>query len=641
MIEVFISMVEAAMENDRNRDSKTTGYRLSRRKMLALTAGGSISALAGCSSNPEASDDSPNQSDKQFVRRALTVPTEAQYNPFTASGVDWYTMSLIHGFPNKQTRKKPTHLPLLLKNWEINGKTFTMELNDQFTWHDGTTVTAEHVVLQFEICKHMQAGKQYPPLEYLDGLPKATGSTTVEATLKKKLNPDVFFNTFFGEPFWYQPNFFKPYVEEFRNASGDSAKKKIRTEITNTNLDKPIGFGPLKFKNADAQKVVYEFHDGYPFELVQQQASDALGNDYTSFGRPNFSTVISKVIDSDDKLSREILGGKMDAAVTSLTDQSKVSEQGKLFSVPTLHGHSINYNMFDWGETPGPSWLTDPQTSMLVRKALIHAIDRDAAGKQLAGGNPLNLDPKQTGLRKPQEEKWLDQSLLDSMNEWEYDPKKAAEYMKQAGFTKSGGKWMDPDGNPVTLTLREGSGVTRYINGLDVVNSNLQEFGIDTEMSMKPNSTYFSKDANDNGTDVGIDYWGGASPLPYDAFDWMYLRISTQRENGEYDYYLPRNEKLQVPPLGKPDSDKTITVDPKALIDEMSVTTDEKRQQEIINKLAWATNQAVPQITSCERSFSQFLDTKDWNYPSLKDPIMYMNPSANMMFHFGVVQAAK
>lgn len=650
------------MTSETSHNSETTDRSLSRRKVLALTAVGTAGSIAGCSSNPNASSGSsgndgssnggsssggsnangPSQSNQQFVRRTIIAPDSQQFNPFSTAEVEWYTMSLMHGFGAKRTQKAPvTWIPMLVKDWSMNGKTFTMELNDGFTWHNGKNVTAEDIVMQYEICKFMEAGKHYAPLEALDGLPKATGSHSIKMTLSEKLNQDVFLNMVFGEPYWFQPNFFKPYVKKFRNASGDSEIQSIRTEITETNLKKPMGFGPLKLKNRDSQKMVLEFHEGYPFKSVQQQAGNALSGSYTDFGRPNFNEVVSRFIGTDNKLTQEILSKNMGAATTTIIDQSRLPQGSELFSVPTLHGHSINYNMFDWGETPGNKWLRDPKTSATVRKALAHAIDRSAAGKQLAGGNPVNLDPLQTGLRKSQEKKWLDQSLRDSMNNWEYDQKKAAKYLKKAGFTKEGGTWKTPDGKTFSLTLRDGAGVTRYVNGLDVVNSNLQEFGIDSEVSMESNDTFFSKEDNANGSDVGIDYWGGSSKHPYGAFDWMYQRLRVQRKNGEYDEMLPGDETLEVPPVGKPKSDKTMTVDPYALIEELKTTLNKKREQEIVNTLAWATNQAVPQISCSERAFSQFINTADWNYPPRDDQIMYMNPSANMMFHVGTVQAAK
>jgi peptide/nickel transport system substrate-binding protein len=649
------------MAKDSNCDSDDNSG-VSRRKILAATAGGSIGAIAGCSGgnnqndgtstttsksnndNNETTDSNDNNDtsqkvDRQFFRRTATNPAEQQFNHFSTAGTEWLTMSLIHGFGAQQTKRAPVgFVPLLVKNWNMDGTTFTMELNDQFTWHDGKNVTADDIVMQYELCDYMQAGKHYGPLELLDGLPEATGSHSIEMTLTEKMNPDIFLDELFGEPYLYEPNFFKPYVEKFRDASTDDEKKAVRTELTETNLDEPVGFGPVKLKSRDSQKAVFEFHDGYPFESVQQQVSDVLDGDYTDWGRPNFDEIVSKLITSENKNTQEILSGSIDAAGTSIQDENRL-QSGSLMFVPYLHGQTVNFNMWDWGEEPGPEWLTDPETSQLVRKALAHAIDREAAGIQLGNGNPINLDPLQTGLRSGQEEEWLDQSLRDKMNDWERDLDKAAEYMREAGFEKQNGTWVDSDGNKLSPTLREGAGVTRYVNGMDVINSNLQEFGINSEVSMESNSTYFGKDDNDSGTDIGIEYWGGAGAHPYSAFDWMFNRLAVQRENGDYDYMLPGDETVEVPPVGEPDSDETITVDPKKLVSELGATLDDEREQEIVNKLAWATNQSVPQISTNERASAMFLDTENWETPSLDDQALYMTPPANMIFHLGIIDA--
>jgi peptide/nickel transport system substrate-binding protein len=626
---------EGHMATDSNYDSDDSKSGVSRRKILATTAGGTISAIAGCSGGGNQND----QDDQRFYRRTNTDPTENQYNNFSTAGTEWLVMSLIHGFGAQQTKKAPVRfVPLLVKNWNMDGTTFTMELNDQFTWHDGENVTAEDIVMQYELCDYMQAGKHYGPLELLDGLPEATGSHSIEMTLAEELNPDIFLDELFGEPYLYEPNFFEPYVERFRDASTDDEETEIRTELTETNLDEPVGFGPLKLKSKDSQKAVFEFHDGYPFESVQEQVSEVLDGDYTDWGRPNFDEVVSKLITSENTNTQEILSGGIDAAGTSIQDENRL-QSGSLMFVPYLHGQTVNFNMWDWGEEPGPEWLTDPETSHLVRKALAHAIDREAAGVQLGNGNPVSLDPLQTGLRSGQEEEWLDQSLRDEMNDWEHDLDKAEEYMLEAGFEKNNGTWVDSDGNELSPTLREGAGVTRYVNGLDVINSNLQEFGINSEVSMESNSTYFGKDDNDSGTDIGIEYWGGAGAHPYSAFDWMFNRLAVQRENGDYDYMLPGDETVEVPPVGEPDSDETITVDPKKLVSELGATLDDEREQEIVNKLAWATNQSVPQISTNERASAMFLDTENWDTPPLDDQALYMTPPANMLFHLGIIDA--
>lgn len=613
---------------------------VSRRQMLAATAGGTIAGLAGCSGSDDVGEEGEGEGEgRTFRTRITTVPTDITFNPYQTN-TDWYLDSLIHGFPAALSRRAPLQwVPILAKNWELDGETFTIELNENFTWHNGNDVTAEDLALQYEISHHMSAGKFHSPLENLEDLPQATDEYTVEMNLTQDISEEVFVPQHFGEPAWYEPEFFEPYVEKFRDASSDDEKEEIRAEVGDAEWEKPIGFGPLKYVERDNQKVVLEYFEDYPFEEVQEQFTDVIGQDITGFGRPNFDTVHAKYVSSHNNMTQEVMSNSIEGGTTSGITTEDLPDGIGINAQPVLHGSGLMFNFWDWGEAPG----LDIWKDVNVRKALAHAIDRDATGIQL-GGDDAVTDSLMTGLLEDQEQEWLDGSFEDQLDSYEHDYDKAEEYLREAGCTKEDGTWHKPDGDVFEVRMKTGACVTHYVNAFEVVKSNLQELGLEPVVETEDCSSFFSKDDNDSGMQMTTAYWGGGQAHPYFAFDWMYKRNWVKSENDdERDYYLPgdpRNgeeETLEVPPVGQPDSDERNTVDPKALVEELGAVQDEAEQEELVKELVWATNWSVPKITCNENDIVGVVNRTNFEYPEEESPALSVHPFFSMIHHLGVV----
>lgn len=588
------------------------------------------------SDGTEASENGDGGSDKVWVTRTTTVPTDITWNPYQ-DGSDWYTLSLIHGFGASLCRRKPLQwIPFVAENWSLDGNTFTIEMHDGFKWHNGNPVTAEDYKLQYEISDYMGFGKHSAPLDVLDGYPEPTGEYTLEMSLKEEMSEASFVPQNFGEPLWYEPEFFTPFVEKFRDASGESAMTEVRKEVSETALDKPVGFGPLKFVSLDSQKTVLEYYDEFPFEYVQQKFSERTGLDITGNGRPNFNTVHVKNIPSSNKMTQEVMSGNVDSGQSPLVSENQLPDGMNIVQQPVLHGSGFIFNMYDWGETPG-----DPMFRKLdVRKAFAYAINRQAAGVQLGlGSKDTVTDDTMTGLLQAQESEWLDDSFMGQMIPYEHDLDKAAEHLEKAGLTKEDGTWYKPNGDKFTVRMGSGACVTNYVNAFSVLQSNLKELGIDAKVINGECSTFFSKDDNDNGVDITTAEWGGAQQHPYFAFDWMYRRDYVRQENSEKrDGFLPGDETLEVPPIGEPDGE-TSTIDPAAKVAELGATTEKAEQKEIIKELAWATNYAVPKITCNENFVVGALNGNGWKVPEPDSLASSIHPFYSMIHHLGVIDA--
>ena len=81
---------------------------------------------------------------------------------------------------------------------------------------------------------------------------------------------------------------------------------------------------------------------------------------------------------------------------------------------------------------------------------------------------------------------WVPEDVQGQYNQYNYNVEKANQLMKDAGFTKEGGTWRTPDGNPTSLNLLTG-GETVQVES--VIISQLKDFGIDVSLKKQGETT--------------------------------------------------------------------------------------------------------------------------------------------------------
>lgn len=561
------------------------------------------------------------------------VPTDVQFNPLSTSAVNFYVKAAVHAWSAQVTTTSdpPTFVPMAVKNWSLDGKTFTVEMNDSFTWHHGKSLTAKDLALHYRLDKFMEAGKYYDIWDMVDSM-EVTNKYTLEMQLSEKTIEELVVPKAFGEPLAYDPKTFGKYLKRFEE-SPKGKHEDIKKDVTEMTIDKPVGAGPLKFVSSDKQKMVFEPYQKFPWSEVQKQFSDTVDADITNWpDKLNFSKVHFRYVPGD-RLPQAIKSGSVDGgfAVDSI-DTNNLPSQYEAVEIPGLYGWSLIYNFWNSG--------IDAWRDPMVRKALTYVFDRKAIATQFRSKG-VPEDKYITGMTRSQEKTWLDKSFMNSLDRYKRDTGKATKLLKQAGYTQKDGKWYKPNGDRFVAEFKTASGVTRYVNGLQVAVSNLKQFGIKATLQTEESTTYFSKPPNEQGYQIeAAPNYGGARPFPYFAFNSIYLNEQIENNN-ETDYYLPGDETLEVPPVGKPKSNETITVDPKASLSKLGSTTEKKAQTEIIKKLAWATNQAVPQIPIVEAALEGVLSTDGWKYPPTEHPAMNMKSAAflGLMFQLGVIKA--
>lgn len=316
-------------------------------------------------------------------------------------------------------------MPSLAKEWSKSedGLTYTFTLQDNVVWHDGEPFTSEDVVFSVDEFLRETHPRLRASLVHVESI-EAPDDKTVVFTLK-------------------QP--FGPFLGIFEVGTMPMIPKHIYegTDYANNPANNtPIGTGPFKFE---------EWVRGSYIHLVKNE-------DYYMEGKPHLDEIYYQVI--PDAASR---------AVAFETGQVDLLPGGSVenFDIPRLTAmDNVCYTNDGW-EFFGPhSWMwmnmhEGPMTDKNLRKAVMHALDREFARDALWNGNGTVATGPVSSVTRFHEPNTPDIS---------YNPEKAKEYLAQSDY----------DGTPLQiLPLPYGETWQRWA---EAVKQNLAEVGIESEL---------------------------------------------------------------------------------------------------------------------------------------------------------------
>lgn len=378
----------------------------------------------------------------------------------------------------------------LASEWEAaeDGLTYTFQLEEGVTFHDGTDFNAEAVVANFDRWAAGDAD-QFPYYGSMFGgfgdeeghvieSVEATGDYEVTITLKRPMAP--FLKNLAMSPFGIaSPTAF----EEQGDAFGDN----------------PVGTGPFKF-------VEWNRNDTVRIEKNE---------DYWIDGEPKLDEVVFRSIPDNSGRLNALLAGEIDLADginPSDAETIEGDENLQLFERP-----SMNVGYLGLTNTREP--FNDP----LVRQAMNHAIDRQAIidaffeGRGEVAKNPM--PPVISGYN-------------DSIEGYEYDPEKAKELLEEAGL--GDGFEMELWAMPVPRPyMPDGQKVA------EAIQSDLAEVGITAEIVSYEWATYLEKAANGE-ADAFLLGWTGDNG---DADNFLYVLLD-QDNIGSNNYTYYENQEL-------------------------------------------------------------------------------------------------
>lgn len=284
----------------------------------------------------------------------------------------------------------------------------------------------------------------------------------------------------------------------------------------------------------------------------------------------------------------------------------------------------------------GLAFAIDHQSSLFddprVRQAVMHAIDTERLAKNVHQSKfaPVTTPGAHAwGAKEVLGDEWI----ADNLTTYEQRNRdRAAELMKEAGYHKEGGKWLDEDGNEATITVPTASQTPQLEPAFA---SQLSEFGIDASLQTYGGSVFNEK--RDNGeftiwpTDRGVGFDGKLASL-YRGFvvrkSWAknIFRVFPEEQIKETEYLdsgllTPETPEgygkysLKAPPVGEPNGELKTWKAPKIAFSAMTMSDDD-RYQEALRKLAWLYNWHMPVLPIAGGQTQHFLDTGHWNWPS-------------------------
>lgn len=378
----------------------------------------------------------------------------------------------------------------LASDWqaEEDGLTYTFQLQEGVTFHDGTDFNAEAVVAnfdrwaagdadQFPYYKSMFGGFGDEEEHVIESV-EATGDYEVVIKLKRPQAP--FLKNLAMSPFGIaSPTAFEEAGESFG--------------------DNPVGTGPFQF-------VEWKRNDTVTIEKF---------DDYWVDGEPKLDQVVFRAIPDNSARLNALLSGEIDLAdgITPSDSETIENEENlQLFERP-----SMNVGYLGLTSTREP--FDDPK----VRQAMNHAIDRQALvdsfyeGRAEVAKNPM--PPVISGYN-------------DSIEGYEYDPEKAKELLAEAGledgFTME--LWAMPVPRPY---MPDGQKVA------EAIQSNLADVGITAEIVSFEWATYLEKAAAGE-ADAFLLGWTGDNG---DADNFLYVLLD-QDNIGSNNYTYYENQEL-------------------------------------------------------------------------------------------------
>jgi len=318
-------------------------------------------------------------------------------------------------------------------NVSEDGKVYTIKLNKNVFWHDGTLFTARDVKFTFDKILDPSTQTVRRSNFLIKGEPikfEIVDDYTIKAIL---------------------PEAFAPFL--FKISIGILPEHLLKDKDINTaEFNRtPIGTGPFLFNRWDAGQ-----------HIILNRNS----NFYR--GAPRLQNIVFRVLPDTNTATLAIEKGEVDITSLQPKDYKRMIKKShiRVENYDNLHYSYIGFNL-----------RREPFNDIRVRKALTHAISKDALVKNIFKGfaTPAYLPSSPVSWAYPKDTKEL----------YPYDPDSAKSLLKEAGYTlniETG--FVEKDGSPLEFTLITSKGSQTGEKTAEVVQQFFKNIGVKMDLQL-------------------------------------------------------------------------------------------------------------------------------------------------------------
>lgn len=412
--------------------------------------------------------------------------------------------------------------------WTNGNRNLVVALRHGVKWSDGKPFTSRDVAFTFSYGKRYAIADQ-TGLMQTGQLKSVTAQGLYRVTFHFKTIDTTVLNSILGA--WIVPQ---------------HIWSRVRNPTTFTNTH-PVGTGP--------------------FTQIQSFSTQeyTLGRNthYWQKGKPSYAGIKVPALSSNDAALAALLRGNLDWVGLFIPKAAQAFVRHD-----PAHFHYFYAN----NTVPLALYFNDqqyPYSLPVFRKAVSMALNRQRIFKIGEYGYERPSDAVGIAQLFP---KWINPATAKTAKALTtYNPAKAKQMLKAAGFTYKGSSLYDPHGNAVTVQLSCPAGWSDWETSFTIMNQNLQAIGIDSSFQRQDQTTWLD---NRSKRLLPVAYWiPNPGPTPY-AFFYSYMSKQSYVSVGQNAFAG-----------GQGNLEGFVSSRATSLLNQFRTTSNLKLQHKIVNQL--------------------------------------------------------
>jgi peptide/nickel transport system substrate-binding protein len=423
------------------------------------------------------------------------------YNPLS---VDIVRGLVVQPLALENVPSLTSFTPQLASSWTVSGNTLTIQVRPGVKWQNGQPVTSTDVYDTIVL----DGTNQSAGWLYISSV-SAPNSHEVVVTARPGTNMTLLEDDLLPSYIWPASTYGRFVTPALAQEDSAYYAQDYKNPAAAAKMSQYAAMKAV-FKNLSAYNVPAMIGDG-PFQLKAINTAEALLVKWPGFyGASSIHIAgIDYINDPTQNIYPLLYSGGADFSNVYMSPAILKKWQatpGSNTAIP--HGFTFNLVFNDHAY---------PLNMTAVRQAIAYALPRSNMVAAAYGGSSVTdrggvLNTYPDGLPTYLNSAYLTPSELASLNTYPVNEAKAAALLQSAGFHKSGGTWVMPNGKPFTLSFLASSVTTDIVASLESAASALKAFGIGASVDATE-GTVAAQDTSDGDFQLSIESSNGPDPL--------------------------------------------------------------------------------------------------------------------------------